>query len=43
MERWWTESHNFIVKHRFPKKLIEEALTKSRVQLRGLHFCQYIN
>jgi 5'-nucleotidase len=35
MEDWWNQSHEFIIKHRFPKQLIEDALAKSRVQLRG--------
>jgi HAD superfamily hydrolase (TIGR01544 family) len=34
MEQWWTESHDFIVKHRFSKKVIEDALANSTVQLR---------
>lgn len=38
MEDWWNESHKFIVKHKFPKSLIEQALYKSRVQFRGSHF-----
>lgn len=34
MEKWWTESHNYIVKHKFTKQVITEAVKESQVRFR---------
>lgn len=34
MEKWWTESHNYIVKHKFTLEAITQAVRESKVRFR---------